>query len=321
MYIRQACLVHFSSKLTCGVANFGIAHWVSFLERTADRRRNHRRQEYGDERDAEVRACLERISPLNNAEKIAVPLSIAHGEEDSRVPVGEALRMWDIASKRVYMELMVCELEGHGTWWRAHTTQYPERESDHPRSTRKTDARHSFFPPCYLGFRFQAEERDRIHERRQDPFLGEIFAARRETVWQPLRKECRGLSLCSVARPFLLFYLYFALGYGYEITRLQTSKSKTHGNIYFRSQNFPWGGQQRRVLAIQGKTPGSKPPTFFLVWAFFCLLRRRGVRVPVPQQLVRTPRASGRVAASPRHYLRTFTPSATTILVTKVLKL
>jgi dipeptidyl aminopeptidase/acylaminoacyl peptidase len=62
-----------------------------------------------------VRAFLERISPLNNAEKITVPLSIAHGEEDSRVPVGEALRMWDIASKRIYMELMVCELEGHGT--------------------------------------------------------------------------------------------------------------------------------------------------------------------------------------------------------------
>ena len=29
--------------------------------------------------------------------------------------MGEALRMWDIASKNVYMELMVCELEGHGT--------------------------------------------------------------------------------------------------------------------------------------------------------------------------------------------------------------
>src|SRR6266851_8376343 len=46
----------------------------------------------------------------------------------------------------------------------------------------------------------------------------------------------------------------------------------------------------------------------FFSLGFFCLLRRRGVRVPVPQRLVRTPRASGRVAASPRHYLRTFTP-------------
>ena len=44
-----------------------------------------------------------------------VPLSIApaHGEEDSRVPMCEALQLWDIASKRVYVELMVCELDGH----------------------------------------------------------------------------------------------------------------------------------------------------------------------------------------------------------------
>ncbi|KAI0255441.1 Alpha/Beta hydrolase protein [Lactifluus subvellereus] len=113
-YMVYASLVHFSSRLRCGLANFGIAHWPSFLENTADRRRDQRRREYGDERDAGVRAFLERISPLNNAEKITAPLSIAHGEEDSRVPVGEALRMWDIVSKNIYMELMVCELEGHG---------------------------------------------------------------------------------------------------------------------------------------------------------------------------------------------------------------
>jgi hypothetical protein len=103
--------VHFSSKVRCGLANFGIAHWPSFLENTADRRRDQRRREYGDERDAEVRAFLERISPLNNAEKITVPLSIAHGEEDSRVPLSEALRLWD---KNACTELIVCELEGHG---------------------------------------------------------------------------------------------------------------------------------------------------------------------------------------------------------------
>jgi dipeptidyl aminopeptidase/acylaminoacyl peptidase len=119
----QASLVHFSSKLTCGVANFGIANWISFLENTADRRRDQRRREYGDERDATVHAFLERISPLNNVEKITVPLSIAHGEEDSRVPVDEALRMWDIASKNIYMELMVCELEGHGMYFE-QTTQW-----------------------------------------------------------------------------------------------------------------------------------------------------------------------------------------------------
>ena len=60
----------------------------SFLENTSDLR-----SEYGDESDPDVRAILEPISPLNNVESIVVPLSIAHGEEDSRVPVGDALRM------------------------------------------------------------------------------------------------------------------------------------------------------------------------------------------------------------------------------------
>jgi dipeptidyl aminopeptidase/acylaminoacyl peptidase len=111
----QASLTHFSSKLACGVANFGIAHWPSFLQNTAAHRRAARRLEYGDETDPKIREFLERISPLNHAFKISAPLSIAHGETDSRVTVEEAIRMQDIVSKGgVYTELMVCEKEGHG---------------------------------------------------------------------------------------------------------------------------------------------------------------------------------------------------------------
>jgi dipeptidyl aminopeptidase/acylaminoacyl peptidase len=111
----QASLTHFSSKLTCGVANFGIAHWPSFLQNTAPHRRAARRLEYGDETDPKIREFLEKISPLNNASKISVPLSIAHGETDSRVTVEEAIRMREIVSKAgVYTELMVCKKEGHG---------------------------------------------------------------------------------------------------------------------------------------------------------------------------------------------------------------
>ncbi len=39
----------------------------------------------------------------------------------------------------------------------------------------------------------------------------------------------------------------------------------------------------------------------------FCLLRPRGVRVPVPWRLVRTPRVSGLVAAAPKHAIYTTT--------------
>ncbi|KAI0049720.1 alpha/beta-hydrolase [Auriscalpium vulgare] len=113
-YMVYTCLTHFSDRLTCGVANFGIAHWPSFLKNTADFRRDNRRRKYGDERIPEVYEFLERISPVNNAAKITVPLSIAHGETDSRVPIGEAKMMWGMVSKNVHAELMVCEKEGHG---------------------------------------------------------------------------------------------------------------------------------------------------------------------------------------------------------------
>ena len=108
-------MTRFSSKLSCGVANFGIAHWPSFLRNTAPQRRDFRRAEYGDERIPEILEFLERISPINNASNISVPLSIAHGEMDSRVTVEEAIRMWEIVHKNgIYTELMVCEKEGHG---------------------------------------------------------------------------------------------------------------------------------------------------------------------------------------------------------------
>jgi len=114
-YMVFASLTHFSSKLACGVANFGIAHWPSFLQNTAAHRRAARRWEYGDETDPRIREFLERISPLNNASKISVPLSIAHGETDSRVTIEEAIKMYEIVSRNgVHTELMICEKEGHG---------------------------------------------------------------------------------------------------------------------------------------------------------------------------------------------------------------
>ena len=58
---------------------------------------------------------MEAISPLNNADKIGVPLLIAHGDNDSRVPLGEGLEMYRIVKEKgVHVGLIVCEKEGHG---------------------------------------------------------------------------------------------------------------------------------------------------------------------------------------------------------------
>ena len=40
-------------------------------------------------------------------------------------------------------------------------------------------------------------------------------------------------------------------------------------HVYYMQNS--WGGQQRRVLAIKGKTPGSKPEDLFMSWAFLPL--------------------------------------------------
>ncbi|KAJ7118865.1 Alpha/Beta hydrolase protein [Mycena epipterygia] len=114
-YMTLACLIHFPTKFACGLANFPITHWTSFLENTAPSRQAHRRGEYGDERIPEIRAFFEKISPIKRASEISVPLQIAHGDTDSRVPVDQAIRMWQTVLKSgVHCELMVCEKEGHG---------------------------------------------------------------------------------------------------------------------------------------------------------------------------------------------------------------
>ena len=89
-YMVLASLVHFGDRLRAGVDNVGISNFVSFLERTKAYRRDLRRVEYGDERDTDMRAFLERISPSNHADLIRSALLVAHGKNDPRVPMFEA---------------------------------------------------------------------------------------------------------------------------------------------------------------------------------------------------------------------------------------
>ena len=92
-YMVLASAVHYSDRLKAAVDIVGISSFVTFLENTQDYRRDLRRVEYGDERDPEMRAHLEKISPLNNVEKISVPMFVVQGENDPRVPVTEATQM------------------------------------------------------------------------------------------------------------------------------------------------------------------------------------------------------------------------------------
>jgi dipeptidyl aminopeptidase/acylaminoacyl peptidase len=114
-YIVLASAVQYSDRLRAGVDVVGISNFVSFLENTEDYRRDFRRYEYGDERDPAVREFLQRISPLNNADRIEIPLLVVQGRNDPRVPASESVRIVNALRSRGrpvwYMEALN---EGHG---------------------------------------------------------------------------------------------------------------------------------------------------------------------------------------------------------------
>ncbi len=114
-YMVLASAVHFSDRLKAAVDIVGISNFVTFLENTQDYRRDLRRVEYGDERDPAMRAHLEKISPLNNVQKIDVPMFIVQGQNDPRVPVTESEQMVEaLRAQGLPVWYMNALNEGHG---------------------------------------------------------------------------------------------------------------------------------------------------------------------------------------------------------------
>jgi dipeptidyl aminopeptidase/acylaminoacyl peptidase len=114
-YMALACGVMYGTRIRAIVDIVGISHFATFLSRTSGYRQDLRRAEYGDERDPKMGEIFERISPLNHAEKITAALLVAHGENDPRVPVGEAeqlVRRVSAAGRPVWYVL--ADNEGHG---------------------------------------------------------------------------------------------------------------------------------------------------------------------------------------------------------------
>ncbi len=114
-YMVLASLVHFGDRLTAGVERVGISNFVTFLKNTQGYRRDLRRVEYGDERDPDMRTFLERISPLNQVEKIGRPMLIAQGLNDPRVPASESQQIVAALREReIPVWYVLARDEGHG---------------------------------------------------------------------------------------------------------------------------------------------------------------------------------------------------------------
>lgn len=90
----------------------GIVNFETFLQRTKDYRRALREAEYGPLSDAEF---LRSISPIYKIDRIQTPLLIAHGLNDPRVPVEEALQLVvGLLKLGRPVEQLIFPDEGHG---------------------------------------------------------------------------------------------------------------------------------------------------------------------------------------------------------------
>jgi dipeptidyl aminopeptidase/acylaminoacyl peptidase len=105
----------YPDRIRCAVDIDGPSDLVTFLEHTADWRRDLRRVEYGDERDPTMRAFLEQISPLKNAKKVTKPLLVVQGLNDPAVVPAEAERMISaVRENGAPVWYLAAKDEGHG---------------------------------------------------------------------------------------------------------------------------------------------------------------------------------------------------------------
>ena len=92
---------------------YGIADFVTLLQGTGPWRRNHRAAEYGDpDRDAELFA---RISPIHRVDRVNMPVLVAHGHRDPRVPIGESEQIVAALEERQKkVSYLTFDYAGHG---------------------------------------------------------------------------------------------------------------------------------------------------------------------------------------------------------------
>ncbi len=114
-YMCYAGAIRYGPRLRGANCVVAISNFVTFLENTEAYRRDLRRVEYGDERDAAQRARLLDISPMTRVNELRIPLMVVTGGNDPRVPASEADQMIAAvrANGRTAWHLLGTD-EGHG---------------------------------------------------------------------------------------------------------------------------------------------------------------------------------------------------------------
>lgn len=111
-YVVLGMITEYPELFSAAVDNVGIANFKTFLENTKPYRRALRESEYGPLSDPEF---LKEVSPIHKAHLIKTPLLVVHGENDPRVPVGEARQIIAaVQDNGGVVDSLIFPDEGHG---------------------------------------------------------------------------------------------------------------------------------------------------------------------------------------------------------------
>jgi len=89
-HMTLAIATRYSDQIACSINRYGLSNLRTFLENTQGYRRDLRRAEYGDERDPEIRAWMNRTAPMALVRNIRKPMLVQQGANDPRVPQSES---------------------------------------------------------------------------------------------------------------------------------------------------------------------------------------------------------------------------------------
>lgn len=111
-FMSVACVIEGQDVFGASIDVVGIVNMKTFLEQTKGYRRALREAEYGPLTDPDF---LKTVSSIHRTDEIKCPMMIAHGLNDPRVPVGEAMQLAVALQKRGDdPELLFFPDEGHG---------------------------------------------------------------------------------------------------------------------------------------------------------------------------------------------------------------
>ena len=114
-HMTWAISAFYNDKIRCAMPIVGMSNLVTFLEHTEAYRRDLRRVEYGDERDPQMRAYLEKIAPMNHLDAMHKPIFAVVGKNDPRVPWTESRQILDkLNAQGTPTWFLMANDEGHG---------------------------------------------------------------------------------------------------------------------------------------------------------------------------------------------------------------